>query len=288
MKILIAGASGMIGSIVAPYLVSQGHEVARLVRRSPSPGEVFWDPETGNIDCAGLDGFDGVVHLASMQWPTRWTSKAKKQIYVNRVQTNSLLAKNLSGCTHKPAVLICSSGMGIYPSSGDQILTEDSPMGTDWLAHLQADGEAATAQASNAGIRVVNLRTPPVLGSDALRRSIGRMGSGQQWNSWVSRDELASIILHLLVTDALVGPVNPVSPNPMRNAEFTEVVNRAKGQKPGPAMSAFLLRLMLGEMAEALILASRRILPHKLQATGYLFRYPELEQAVHHELGAAA
>jgi uncharacterized protein (TIGR01777 family) len=288
MKILIAGATGMIGSIVTTYLASQGHEVAPLVRHSPNPGEVFWDPDKGSIDCAGLEGYDGVVNLASMPWPARWTAKAKKQIYDNRIQINSILAKSLAGCTHKPAVLICSSGMGIYPSSGDQILTEDSPGGIDWLAHLQSDGEAATAPASKAGIRVVNLRTPPVLGGDAVRQSTNRMGSGEQCNSWVSRDELASIIHHVLVTEALVGPVNPVSPNPMRNAEFTEVVSRAKGQKPGPAMPAFLLRLMFGEMAEALILASRRILPNKLQATGYQFRYPELELAVRHELEAAA
>lgn len=287
MRILIAGASGMIGSIVAPYLESQGHEVARLVRRSPGLGEVFWDPVTGGIDCIGLEGFDGVVHLASMPWPARWTSKAKKQIYDNRVETNNLLAKSLSSCTHKPAVLICASGMGIYPSSGDQVLTEDSPVGTDWLAHLQFDGEAATAPASDGGIRVVNLRTPAVLGGDALRRRMGRMGSGQQWSSWVGRDEMASIIHHVLVTSSLVGPVNPVSPNPVRNVEFTEVASRVLGQKPGPALPAFLLRLMLGEMADALILASRRIEPSKLQATGYQFRFPDLELALHHELGVA-
>jgi uncharacterized protein (TIGR01777 family) len=287
MKILIAGASGMIGSILAPYLASQGYGVSRLVRRSPVAGEVFWDPEAGSIDAAGLEGFDGVVNLASMPWPARWTTKAKKQIYANRTQTNSLIAKALSGCTHKPGVLICSSGMGIYPSSGDQILTEDSQVGTNWLAHLQFDGETATVPASNAGIRVVNLRTPPVLGGDALRRSIGRMGSGQQWSSWVSRDELTGIIHHVLMTTTLVGPVNPVSPHPVSNAEFTEVVSRVKGQKPGPAMPAFLLRLMLGEMADALILASRRMIPSKLQATGYQFRFPELELAVRHELGEA-
>jgi uncharacterized protein (TIGR01777 family) len=285
MKILIAGASGMIGSIVAPYLASQGHEVAKLVRHSPGAGEVFWDPEAGSIDSDGLEGFDGVVHLASMRWPARWTTKAKNQIYANRTQTNSLIAKALSGCTHKPAVLICSSGMGFYPSSGDQILTEESPGGIDWLAHLQSDGEAATAPASNAGIRVVNLRTPPVLGGDAVRQSTNRMGSGQQWSSWVSRDELARIIHHVLLTSTLVGPVNPVSPNPMRNAEFTEVVSRILGQKPGPSMPAILLRLMFGEMANALILASRRILPSKLQAAGYEFHFPELELAVRHELG---
>ncbi len=278
----------MIGSAVAPYLASQGHEVARLVRHNPGSGEVFWDPETGMIDKAGLEGFDGVVHLASMPWPARWTPEAKKQIYTNRIQTNSLLAKALSTLKHKPQVLICASGMGIYPSSGDQVLTEDSPVGKDFLAQLQCDGEAATAPASAAGIRVVNLRIPAVLGGDALQRNMGRLGNGKQWSSWVSRDELASIIHYVLVTGSLAGPVNPVSPYPVRSEEFTSTVSRVLGRKPGFPMPVFLLRLMLGEMAEALIVASRRIEPRKLLASGYSFRFPRLEDALRHELGSDA
>ena len=285
MKILIAGASGMIGSAVAPYLTSQGHEVYRLVRRDPAAGEVKWDPDAGSLDTSAVEGFDGVVHVASMRWPARWTSKAKQQIYNNRIQTNSLLAKTLAGCQRKPRVLVCASGMGIYSSSGDQILTEDSPVGTDFLAHLQCDGEAATAPASAAGIRVVNLRIPGVMGDKSLKQNIGRIGTGAQWTSWVSRDELANIINFVLVSDVLVGPVNSVSPNPVRNAEFAATLSRVLGRKPGPRMPAFLLRLMLGEMAEALILASRRIEPRKLLAAGYQFRYPKLEEALRHELG---
>ena len=285
MKILIAGASGMIGSAVAPYLTSHGHEVFRLVRRDPVAGEVKWDPDAGSLDTSAVEGFDGVVHVASMRWPARWTSKAKQQIYNNRIQTNSLLAKTLAGCQRKPRVLVCASGMGIYPSSGDQILTEDSPVGTDFLAHLQCDGEAATAPASAAGIRVVNLRIPGVMGKTSLKQNIGRIGSGNQWTSWVSRDELANIINFVLVSDVLVGPVNSVSPNPVRNAEFAATLSRVLGRKPGLPMPAFLMRLMLGEMADALILASRRIDPRKLLAAGYQFRYPKLEEALRHELG---
>jgi hypothetical protein len=174
--------------------------------------------------------------------------------------------------------------MGIYPSSGDQVLTEDSPVGTDFLAHLQCDGEAAAAQASTAGVRVVNLRISAVLGGDAVRRNVGRMGDGRQWSSWVSRDELARIMNFVLVTDGLVGPVNPVSPKPVRNAEFAATLSRVLGRKPGLPIPAFLLRLMLGEMAEALVLASRRIEPRKLLAAGYEFHFPELEVALRHEL----
>jgi uncharacterized protein (TIGR01777 family) len=287
MKILIAGSSGMIGSAVATYLASQGHEVNRLVRRAPVAGEVPWDPDAGTIDAAGLEGLDGVVHLATRPWPMRWTSKAKQQIYANRIATNSLLANTLAGCQHKPQALICASGMGIYPASGDQILTEDSPPGTDFLARLQCDGEAATAPAAVAGIRVVNLRIPGVLGGAGLKRNIGRAGSGRQWTSWVARDELAYIIEYVLITDALAGPVNPTSPNPVRNVEMAAALSRALRLRPGLPLPAFLLRLMLGEMAEALILASRRILPGKLLDAGYQFHFADLADALHHELALA-
>ena len=129
MRILMSGASGFIGSAVAPYLVDQGHEVVRLVRRAPVTGEVQWDPDAGTIDAAGLEGFDAVVHVASAPWPARWTARAKQQIRANRLMTNGLLARTLAGRERKPRVLVCASGMGIYPSSGDQVLTEESRAG---------------------------------------------------------------------------------------------------------------------------------------------------------------
>jgi uncharacterized protein (TIGR01777 family) len=288
MRILISGSSGMIGSAVTPYLASQGHEVVRLVRRQPAAGEVRWDPDVGTIDAAGLEGFDGVVHVASMPWPMRWTPEAKKKLRANRLGTNSLLATALAGCQRKPRVLICASGMGIYPPSGEQIITEENALGVDFLARLQCDGEAAAMQAANVGIRVVNLRIPAVLGGAAVRRNMGRIGNGKQWSSWVGRDELAAIINFIIENDSLTGPVNPVSPNPVRNAELAATLSRVLGRKPGPSMPAFLLRIMLGEMAEALILASRRLVPGKLLAAGYKFRFPELEVALRHELGVGA
>src|SRR5512141_1299861 len=158
MKILIAGSHGMVGTAVTRLLAECGYEVVRLVRSTPGPVEVSWDPDAGKIDSAGLQGFDGVIHLATMPWPMRWTDKAKHKIRANRLMTNRLLAKSLAECTHKPQVLICASGMGYYPSSGDTILTEDSPPGTSFLASLQQAGEAATTPASQAGIRVIHLR----------------------------------------------------------------------------------------------------------------------------------
>lgn len=283
MKILIAGSNGMVGSAVTRHLMECGYEVVRLVRRIPGPGEVWWNPDAGEIDTARLEGFDGIVHLASMPWPMRWSGKAKQKIRANRLATNRLLAESLAGCEHKPQVLICASGMGYYPSSGDTVLTENSPAGTSFLARLQQDGEAATSPASEAGIRVVHLRIPPVLGGPALQRVGFQAGDGQQWSSWVGRDELASIIAFALVTESLCGPVNAVSPNPLRNAEFSTVSTQALGQKPGGVMPAFLVRLVMGEMGEEFILSSRRIEPRKLLDAGYSFRFPDLETALRHE-----
>jgi uncharacterized protein len=284
MKILLAGSNGMIGSAVVPYLISQGHEVVRLVRHSPNSSDISWDPDAGIIDSKGLEGFDGVINLATMPWPARWTKTAKQKIRNNRLATNGLLAENLAKCRNKPQVLICSSGMGIYPSSGDQFITEDSALGSDFLSMLQRDGETAALKASEAGIRVVNLRTPAVLGGEAITRNMGKIGDGKQWSPWVSRDELTRIIQYILINDAIAGPVNPVSPNQVRNAEFTSTISSVLGRKPGLPLPTFILRLMLGEMADALLLASRRIEPRKLLVAGYQFRFLDLESAVRHEL----
>jgi uncharacterized protein (TIGR01777 family) len=284
MKILIAGASGMIGSILVSHLASQAHKVVRLVRREPGDGEIRWDPDAGKIDTASLEGFDGVVNLATMPWPSRWTAAAKQKMRANRLATNGILAENLAKCQQKPKVLICSSGQGIYPSLGDQEITEDSPLGTDFLATLQREGEAAAIKATMAGIRVVNLRTPAVAGGAAIRSATGRIGDGRQWSPWVGRDELCRIIQFILENETISGPVNPVSPKQVRNAEYVATLAKVLCTKPGMAFPAFLLKLMLGEMAESLILASRRIVPAKLLATGYSFRYPELEDALRYEL----
>ncbi len=283
MKILIAGSNGLIGSAVTRHLAGCGYEVSRLVRKTPGPGEIWWDPDAGKIDEAALEGFDGVVHLATMPWPMRWTKEAKRQMRANRLATNGLLAEALARRERKPRVLICASGMGYYPPSGDAVLTEDSPVGSSFLAQFQQAGEAATAPASEAGIRVVHLRIPPVLGGRALDQMGFKAGNGKQWESWVSREELASIIEFALMNEALVGPVNAVSPNPLRNAEFAATAVQALGQKSMKTMPAFMVRLLMGEMGEEFILASRRIQPARLLAAGYKFNFPELGQALRYE-----
>jgi len=284
MKILIAGSNGMVGSAVTRHLIACGHEVVRLVRHTPDLGEVSWNPEAGEIDTAGLEGFDGVVHLATMPWPIRWTAKAKQEIRANRLTTNRLLAESLARCKQKPRVLICASGMGYYLASGDTLLTEDSPAGTSFISNFQKEGEAATASADEAGIRVVHLRIPPVMGGAALQRAWFQAGNGQQWVSWIGRDELASIIEFTLRIETLIGPINAVSPYPMRNADFARTSAQALGRKSGFVIPAFLVRMVMGEMGDEFFLASRRIHPAELLAAGYQFHFPELEQALQHEL----
>ena len=283
MKILIAGSNGMVGSAVTRHLIECGYEVTRLVRHIPATGEVWWDPEAGQIDTDALDGFDGVVHLASMPWPMRWTAKAKQNMLANRLGTNRLLAESLAKCPHKPKVLICASGQGYYAPSGDDVLTEDCPGGTSFLSILDRDAEAATMPASSAGIRVVHLRMPTVLGGERLKMIGFQAGDGQQWMSWIGRDEVTSIVEFALKTESLSGPVNTISPNPMRLSDFAKASTDALGQKPGGVMPAFLVRLFLGEMGEEFLLASRRVQPAKLLAAGYRFRFPDLADALRHE-----
>jgi len=283
MKILIAGSHGMIGSAATRYLLENGHDIVRLVRCTPDPGEVWWDPDAGEIHATGLEGFDGVINLATTPWPMRWTAKVKQKMSANRAESNRLLAGALVQCERKPSVLVCASGIGYYPPSGDTVITEDSPAGGSFLTNLNRDGESTTASASQAGIRVVHLRIPMVLGGERLKMIGFQAGSGEQWMSWIGLDEVASIIEFALRTESLSGPVNCVSPNPMRLTDFAKTSTEALGQKPGGVMPAFIARLVLGEMADEFLLASRRAQPAKLLAAGYQFHFPNLADALRHE-----
>jgi uncharacterized protein (TIGR01777 family) len=218
-----------------------------------------------------------------MRWPFRWTRKAKEELRANRVATYRLLAESLAACVRKPRVLVCASGIGVYPSAGDQILTEDTLPCSSFLSTVDRAGESATAAAEAAGIRVVHLRIPQVMGGLALKYVGFRAGDGQQWMSWIGRDELASIVEFTLTNESLRGPVNAVSPNPSRNAEFAMTATRALGFKPGGVMPNFIVRLVMGEMGEEFALASRRAQPAKLLAAGYHFRFPDLADALRHE-----
>jgi uncharacterized protein (TIGR01777 family) len=289
MRILLSGASGLIGSALAPALEGAGHAVIRLVRRTPAANEIRWDAATG-IQTGALAGFDAVVHLAGESIAGRWTAEKKARIRDSRVQGTSRLAAALAGTAPQPGVMVCASAIGIYGDRGDEILREESAHRSDFLAQVAQQWEAATEPAARAGIRVVPLRFGVVLSRSggALARMLppfrmgagGRIGSGRQWMSWITLDDVVGVIQHVLATDSLRGPVNTVAPAPVTNAEFTRALGQALHRPTIFPLPAFLVRLLFGEMGEALLLGSQRVDCGKLLASGFRFRHPELKSAL--------
>jgi len=299
MKVAITGASGLVGRALAPSLSADGHEVIRLVRRAPrAADEVRWDPERGEIDAARLEGTDAVVHLAGANLAEgRWSERRKARLRDSRVAPTRLLAEALVGFKRRPRVLVSASAIGYYGDRGDEWLTETSAPAEDFLGHLVRDWETAAAPAAQAGIRVVHPRTGMVLSpaGGALGKMLlpfrmglgGVLGSGRQYMSWIAIDDLLGALHHALGREDLEGPVNVVSPSPVTNAELTRILGRVLHRPTVAPAPAFALRLAFGEMADATILASTRVRPEKLLASGYRFRFPELEPALRHLLGKA-
>jgi uncharacterized protein (TIGR01777 family) len=300
MHILVTGSTGLIGSALVSFLRTGGHHVTRLVRTPPRPGqaEVYWQPETGSIATPGLEGLDAVVHLAGENIAAgRWTAEQKARMRDSRVQGTHLLCDALAQLAHPPNVLVSASAIGYYGDRGAEVLREDSRPGRDFLADVCRAWEAATAPAAQRGIRVVNVRFGVVLSAagGALAKMLlpfklgagGRIGSGQQYMSWIALDDVVGAIHHTLITDTLQGPVNAVAPNPVTNAVFTKTLGRVLWRPTLVPLPAFVARAAFGEMADALLLASIRVEPTRLKDTHYAFRYPELEGALRHVLGKA-
>ncbi|HEY6290738.1 MAG TPA: TIGR01777 family oxidoreductase [Terriglobia bacterium] len=298
MRIAVTGSSGLVGSGLLPFLAAQGHSVTRVVRPGtrPGPDQVVWDPDAGRIDPAAIGGFDGVVHLAGENIAgARWTSERKTLIRGSRVKSTRLLAGTLAKLSRPPRVLISASATGYYGDRGDELLTEDSPPGAGFPPELCRDWEDAAETAAQNGIRTVILRIGVVLSpaGGALARMLppfkaglgGPVGSGRQYMSWIALDDVAGVIHHALVNASLVGPVNAVAPESVTNREFTRTLGRVLERPAFFAVPPFVLRLAFGEMADALLLASVRAVPAKLEASGYQFLYPELEGALRHVLG---
>jgi uncharacterized protein len=298
VNVAISGASGLIGAALIASLQAGGHRAIPLVRRAPRPGEdaLRWDPASGTITRAGPSVADAIVHLAGDSvMGLRWTADKKRRIRESRTIATRLLVQTLTRLAKPPAVLVCASGVGYYGSRGDEVLSEESRPGTGFLADLAREWEAATATAIAQGIRVVNLRLGVVLSANggALTKMLtpfrlglgGVIGDGAQWMSWIALDDVTGAIRHALTTDALRGPVNAVAPAPVTNAEFTRTLGRALGRPTLVPLPAFAARLALGEMADELLLASQRVVPARLQASGYRFRYPTLEDALRAVLG---
>lgn len=294
MHIAVTGASGLVGSNLVPLLSTGGHQVTRLVRRTAGAGEVTWDP-AGEVDLAALDGIDAVVHLAGENIAAaRWTAAVKQRIRESRVQGTRVLCEALVKLPKPPKVLVCASAIGFYGDRGGEELTEESAAGTGFLAEVVRDWEAATGPAREAGIRVVNLRFGVILSPNggALAKMLlpfklgagGPVGDGRQYWSWISIDDAAGAIQHSILTGGLSGPVNAVAPQPVTNREFTKTLGSVLRRPAVLPMPAFAARLVLGEMANDLLLASARVVPRQLQRTNYDFRQPTLELALRHVL----
>jgi len=300
MKVLVSGASGLIGSALVPLLATGGHVVIRLVRLPPKPGavEIHWDPASGIRDPAQLEGLDAVVHLAGENIAAgRWTEERKVKIRESRVQGTRTLCEALARLSQPPKVLLSASAIGYYGDRGDEVLHEESPPGRGFLPEVCKAWEEAAAPAAQKGIRVVFPRIGIVLSpaGGALAKMLlpfklgagGVIGSGKQYMSWIALDDVVGALYHALMTDALRGPVNLVAPHPVTNSEFTRTLGQVLHRPTLLPVPAFAARLAFGEMADDLLLASARIEPKRLLATQYSFRCPELAGALRHVLGKA-
>ena len=299
MNVLVTGSTGLVGSALVRELSGRGHDVTRLVRPSTeggATGEARWDPESGIVSLGKGRGIDSVVHLAGENIAgAPWTPERKATIRDSRVRGTRLLCDSLLRLDRPPGTLVCASATGYYGDRGEEVLREESPPGKGFLAGVCREWEEATGEAARRGMRVVNLRIGMVLSAEggalakmlpAFRAGVGgRIGSGKQYMSWIALSDLVGGILYSLATDSLAGPVNAVAPGLVTNREFTKALGRVLGRPTVAFLPAFAARLLFGEMADELLLAGARVVPAKLVASGYRFRFPELEGALRHVLG---
>jgi uncharacterized protein (TIGR01777 family) len=298
MRVLVSGSSGLVGSALMPALVAAGHEVGRLARANAAAGphDVRWDPTTGHIDAARLEGVDAVVHLAGENIAAgRWNEWRKEAIRKSRVEGTRLVAGALARLKRTPQTLVSASAIGFYGDGGDEVLRETSPRGHGFLPAVCVAWEAQTEPAEARGIRVVHLRFGVILSEKggALRKMLlpfrlglgGVVGSGRQWMSWVAIDDAVGAIQHTLATSSLRGAANAVAPEPVTNRDFTRALGRVLDRPTVLPLPAFAARLAFGELADALLLASARVVPDALLASGYRFKHPGLEGALRHVLG---
>jgi uncharacterized protein (TIGR01777 family) len=296
MDVIVTGASGLIGSALRPALATAGHRMIALVRRpARSADEVEWDPRTGRLDRASIEGAGAAVHLAGVGiGDKRWSAEQKRALRDSRVQGTGLLARAIAELNRPPGVLVSASAVGYYGDRGDETLDELSPPGEGFLPDLCVAWETATGPAEHVGTRVARMRTGIVLSKEggALRKQLplfkiglgGRFGSGRQWQSWITIDDVVRAISHLFTTD-VTGPVNFTAPNPVMNAEFTKTLGKVLGRPAVLPIPKLGPSLVLGrELADNLLYSSQRVVPKQLEASGFEFAHPELEGALRHVL----
>jgi len=297
LRVAVSGSRGLVGSVLIPRLTAEGHEVVRLVRGAPAaPADLGWSPDGGLAEPGRAEGLDAVVHLAGENVASgRWTRARKAEILRSRAEGTGRLAAGLASLAKPPRVLVCASAVGYYGDRGAELLTEQSPPGEGFLPEVCRAWEAAADPARRAGIRVVHLRFGTILtpAGGALRRLLlpfrlglgGPIGSGEQFMSWIGIDDAIGAVVHALVIESLGGAVNAVAPTPLPNREFARLLGTALSRPAILPLPAFALRLLLGEMADPLLLASSRVVPAQLLASGYRFRHPDLAGALRHLLG---
>ena len=291
MKIVISGASGLVGKQLVAQLQHHGHDVVRLVRRAAGTGEIMWNPTSGVLSPSALDGADAVIHLSGAGiGDKRWTTSYKREILESRTITTNLLATTIAAMSRKPAVFLSGSAIGIYGPRGDEQLTEVSTNGTSFLADVCDQWERAAKPASDAGVRTVLLRTGIVLSTKggALKKQLplfklglgGKFGNGKQWQSWISIDDEVGAIEHLLTAD-VSGAVNLTAPNPVTNAEFTSTLSRTVKRPAFLSIPSFAPKAILGgELADALLFTGQRVIPAALNSSSYQFAHPTLDVAL--------
>jgi uncharacterized protein (TIGR01777 family) len=298
LRVAITGATGLVGSALTALLTTGGHQVVRLVR-STSDGRgstAVWDPYKGLLEPDKLEDMDAVVHLAGESIANgRWTERRKERIRASRVEGTANLARSLMRLERPPRVFLCASAVGIYGDRGDELLDEKSSAGSGFLTDVCLQWEKAADLAAEGGMRVAKARTGVVLSpaAGALAKMLpafrlgagGRLGSGEQFMSWISIDDAAGALLHILMHPELEGPVNLVAPNPARNKEFTKVLAQVLGRPALVPMPALVAKALFGQMAEEALLASARVEPGGLAASGFVFRDPELRPALERLLG---
>jgi len=285
-KVLVSGSSGPIGKALLPALRERGYQSTQLVRHpAHSADQIEWNPAQP-VNADSVSGFDAVVHLAGESIVGRWSAAKKTAIRDSRVLGTRHLAEALAKAPKLPRILISASAIGYYGDRGEELLREDSAPGQGFLAEVCQQWEAAATLAAQAGIRVVHLRIGMVLSpaGGALAAMLtpfrlglgGRIGSGRQWWSWIDVHDLVNAILHAIESESLSGPVNAVSRNPVTNAEFTHALAKPLSRPAVFPLPAFAARLAMGQMADELLLASQRVEPTRLLASGFQFRYPDL------------
>jgi hypothetical protein len=294
MNILVSGSRGLIGSELIPRLKANGHQVRRLVRsaKDANPSDFVWDSINNEIQ-GELKNIDGIIHLAGESIASgRWNDQKKREIRQSRIRGTTFLSETVAALRPLPKVFLCASAIGFYGDRGSETLDENSSNGKGFLAELCRDWEAATSPARDAGIRVVNLRIGVALSpkGGALGKMLtpfqlglgGIIGNGKQEMSWIAIDDVADAMVHCVENETISGPVNLTAPNPVSNSEFTRAMGAVLGRPTLFPMPDFAARMALGEMADELLLSSARVLPKKLQASGFQFGYPDIEGALRH------